>query len=893
MEPPAKRARTGPAAWDDGDDEEANDDELTLSAVQFDARQHPMYQLDKRRARSAFKLKSTFEDIFVKYGKDFDGVGDEIDLRTGQVVIDNGHLQSLEDKDQDKSEDEEDDQDQTLQQDRNRAKRNKSDETLQRRRASHGPPFQSPNLATGTFDPAWQTPDLESSVPSPGFGSAAPFSNNGYQPLVGATGPATGYGFFSALGQPYRRFVAAKDVGPKPFRLSDANEEDQCTESEEKEEEEVDHVDEEDDLQSMSAHHENPIPRPHKKRLSELVAVSFTGLEVAPKDQRQESALDHPQGTSPSRRRRGRPKRQPKGQPIVEVKNIPRSNRTLDIDPDGINPSTQKLHRSSTDIVTQEPVATHGRWQAQTPITDDSSDSQSRRSARMRKQPQRYDQMSWFVGGQGKQTTTRVMTPPPDPQSHLLGRKSLPGGTMTQTLPFRCTLDTERSNATEDTDARHLVDDPVATDISKPVTLSGSPHATDKIVRNTEHSNSKLYQNVFEDTQALSSSMPDPNLGVTNESTNIAMESLATPNAPSGSHTHIISTPPLIDSASTSTQDLPDDQQERVSAEKGAGVTTDKESLSGASQREAPVQNTHEQEILQDCDDADESIELGEPITPHTANGPEEIESLERSVGGSRTPSPERNIRRVDDTDEFSLSETRSLGVTRHTKNLRSRTRPISAEGSPPHPAPVDKARCHPIESPKKQSATTSPIQDTPYSPSQRQPQPPSPKSQSKPHPRTPKKTRVFSSLVADASDLEDELSILSSSVARTPTSNASLRASFIRGVSQTPSAARASPTPRHLHLGRKPSLPRLPATDGGAVRYGLKRRQPTTSGLAQSSPLARSVLLRTPQKKVDSGGSRAGSPTDSTMRTPRGTTMRCGEDGFVCDRDFCFTCCE
>jgi hypothetical protein len=38
------------------------------------------------------RLKSRFESIFAKYGKDFTGVGDEIDLATGRIVVDNGHL---------------------------------------------------------------------------------------------------------------------------------------------------------------------------------------------------------------------------------------------------------------------------------------------------------------------------------------------------------------------------------------------------------------------------------------------------------------------------------------------------------------------------------------------------------------------------------------------------------------------------------------------------------------------------------------------------------------------------------------------------------------------------------------------------------------------------------
>ena len=44
------------------------------------------------RARNDQRLKSTFESIFEKYNKDFSEVGDEIDMNTGQIVIDNGHI---------------------------------------------------------------------------------------------------------------------------------------------------------------------------------------------------------------------------------------------------------------------------------------------------------------------------------------------------------------------------------------------------------------------------------------------------------------------------------------------------------------------------------------------------------------------------------------------------------------------------------------------------------------------------------------------------------------------------------------------------------------------------------------------------------------------------------
>ncbi|KAM0712476.1 hypothetical protein Q7P37_011572 [Cladosporium fusiforme] len=47
-----------------------------------------------RRANDS-RLKSRFEHIFAKYGKDFEGVGDEIDLETGEVHVNNGHLENM------------------------------------------------------------------------------------------------------------------------------------------------------------------------------------------------------------------------------------------------------------------------------------------------------------------------------------------------------------------------------------------------------------------------------------------------------------------------------------------------------------------------------------------------------------------------------------------------------------------------------------------------------------------------------------------------------------------------------------------------------------------------------------------------------------------------------
>ncbi|OCT51303.1 hypothetical protein CLCR_08290 [Cladophialophora carrionii] len=52
--------------------------------------------LGGRRKRNDLLLKSRFESIFEKYSHDFSGIGDEIDMNSMTVVVNNGHLQSME-----------------------------------------------------------------------------------------------------------------------------------------------------------------------------------------------------------------------------------------------------------------------------------------------------------------------------------------------------------------------------------------------------------------------------------------------------------------------------------------------------------------------------------------------------------------------------------------------------------------------------------------------------------------------------------------------------------------------------------------------------------------------------------------------------------------------------
>lgn len=72
MEPPAKRIR--------------------LSA---DPRSKADLELQQDRIQSELRLKSRWESIFEKFSHDFTDVGDEIDTKTGEIVVDNGHIRGM------------------------------------------------------------------------------------------------------------------------------------------------------------------------------------------------------------------------------------------------------------------------------------------------------------------------------------------------------------------------------------------------------------------------------------------------------------------------------------------------------------------------------------------------------------------------------------------------------------------------------------------------------------------------------------------------------------------------------------------------------------------------------------------------------------------------------
>ena len=58
----------------------------------------PDPDLVQDRDRNDNTLKGKFEAIFEKYGRDFTDIGDEINVMSGEVVVDNGHILSMQDE---------------------------------------------------------------------------------------------------------------------------------------------------------------------------------------------------------------------------------------------------------------------------------------------------------------------------------------------------------------------------------------------------------------------------------------------------------------------------------------------------------------------------------------------------------------------------------------------------------------------------------------------------------------------------------------------------------------------------------------------------------------------------------------------------------------------------
>ncbi|KAH0492506.1 hypothetical protein TgHK011_007455 [Trichoderma gracile] len=97
MEPPAKRRRMSQLLLDK-DNADEDDDELAFRPFEVEAKRDPDYKLSVERAYADQRFQATMAHIFEKYGRDFEGIGDEIDLVTGEIVVNNGHVRNMRDE---------------------------------------------------------------------------------------------------------------------------------------------------------------------------------------------------------------------------------------------------------------------------------------------------------------------------------------------------------------------------------------------------------------------------------------------------------------------------------------------------------------------------------------------------------------------------------------------------------------------------------------------------------------------------------------------------------------------------------------------------------------------------------------------------------------------------
>lgn len=105
LEPPAKRMRLMGAeptaksrryaADDDDDDNDDEFDELLYEPQEVEERRDPDYKLTKKRIAANNRFQSAMADIIERFDHDFGDTGDEISFATGEVVVDRGHLSSL------------------------------------------------------------------------------------------------------------------------------------------------------------------------------------------------------------------------------------------------------------------------------------------------------------------------------------------------------------------------------------------------------------------------------------------------------------------------------------------------------------------------------------------------------------------------------------------------------------------------------------------------------------------------------------------------------------------------------------------------------------------------------------------------------------------------------
>ncbi|KAI1137178.1 hypothetical protein F5Y05DRAFT_388390 [Hypoxylon sp. FL0543] len=996
MESPSKKLKLGRAPYDDDDDDdETNLDELSMSPTQFDARQDPLYQLDKGRAKAATRLKSAFERIFEKYERDFTGVGDEIDLETGEVVINNGHLQSLEDeKDRAREGSISSDEEERIMRgkDLTPTKDSHSKSPIRANSTSYHPlqgsltaqnqpglinggyhqsaPFgMQPNVPgfpnpymfgpsifnDGPVDPLWRAPE----VPIPLYRDRFGFIG---QP--GGYPPSYGYGHGSML-PPWGSFGNGSLSGPlhpqaprKPHstkysgrkllpRASPAAED----------------SDEDDVLLGDSTPEVAKSTTTRSDKPTPLAPTAGNAMAAAQTDEKQASTAaikKMPQ----KQRQPNRPKKPTAPPKPPEFSSEATERRDEDIDTALNTPAAETLSESRSSsastsipppqqpreegsILEKQIAAKSAQAQALARKSAESLDDQNRRSSRARKQTEFYSQITWLKSRRprpGPVDTTHAAESATNKaaDSSPLGAN----GPARVVTPEGSPLEDIRRPEPSETFLQEDIEGP-------PKEIGGTPsdqgNDQDQSPMNQEHtdedkklneSNSQGHRSPAED-----SAQPNP-LCVNSKFNTKDME------IPPGDNEMILHGLPADSPGEKELLYTPQDSDQNAysSHEAIAKIDLDNstEDMNIALDVKITVRDHAGNEIrgsskeIRQCilvpDDSEETqippvqAELEEvvPRLPDAAQEetqilePETVETELQLDDAASRPNPTEEILEspsVPGEDE-AVSPPAELPAVLTVGNERvpaERTELVMRPGRPRSPSisagePTERTNgaksSSPAEGlrpqPAKVTANT-PVPRTPKKPRESRAEPES-RSSTRRGTSTKKKFLLTSLVPDDPNEDDDELSILSPSVATRPFYRVGQTSSSTNMHSSPVSTPRKTGRRRSSLVGGSISTPHRiskrtapPATDSRAFG-STKRRFGGTSSAVQSSPLARSMthmdhgnmLTATPSKRRGMGaGAHPESMSSSPIRTPGGSTRRCGEDGFVCERDFCFTCCK
>ncbi|KAI1378752.1 hypothetical protein F4677DRAFT_411911 [Hypoxylon crocopeplum] len=997
MEPPSKRLRIGQAPYDDDDDDEANLDELSMDPTQFDARQDPLYQLDKGRAKAATRLKSAFERIFEKYEKDFTGIGDEINLDTGEVVIDNGHLLSLRDeKDRAREGSISSNEEERIMRGKeaepvqgsnskslvriNSSTHNSSpgshtthSQAMTVNRATHQvsppgmppDPFGYPNpfmfgpsIFNRPVDPLWQSPEISIPLYQDRFGfmghtmgySHPPGYEYGMLPSGGSYGnnPLSLPRHQVSIRRPYTKTPVRKSI----CRVTPAE----------------DDSEEDDILLGNNTQEVVKSADMGSKMSPPLAQVGEKSKQVDQKDDTQATEVVSRDISQKPRRGPGRPKKagmsakppESSDETIQKYGGSAKANSSSETLSSASESATnlpptstsQSSLKSEESTPAEQLVTKLAHVQAQSLGDTESLDARHRRSSRSRKQTEFYGQISWTKGsGQRSESinlsdaadtgdeangATRPLPLETSESSIYVGPDdSLHEAEIIQPELDKEFKDGDDKDPTRETDVATLdrelhdgllVDQGVNSDGNEIFgdAEAGALFLTDFALSNsinfystaeTSREPDSLFSNgevsteetskLFEDNTALTCDEPRPSGSFSNDELchvpqhsdqdtqtygqTATSEENTTKDAEIALDIEATSCDLVVDEVLKTSNEiqesnvlLPDDIQESVL---DPHVQEERDELPA----ELPDASRVESEFLE----SDVANRLG----------PTKQDSVLPRPPGNVMPHSEPNSITSQESKKAVPDKTSKLAlrpslVRNHSDpqpgsesgHVRS---PSSSKNHPPSPANAHTKALVP-RTPKKRRGSTAEVEHR----------------SSSQHTTSTKKKFALTSLVPDDPDDEDELSVLSSSITPNPFHTSKFGYFSTNRHSSSPAA-----TPRKT--GRRQGFPvgsstphrvtkrtAPPATDSRVSR-GQKRRFGAAGGgisAVQSSPLARTVMnmnadhsdifTATPSRRTknrDVADLMASSP----VRTPGGTARRCGEDGFVCDRNFCFTCCK